>query len=50
VHPDDCERIKHGIERMVAKREGCDEKLRILKLLTELDVSGKQLQTQEWRE
>jgi PAS domain S-box-containing protein len=30
VHPDDRERIKRGIERMVAKGEGCDEKFRIL--------------------
>ena len=30
VHPDDRERIKREIERMVAKGEGCDEKFRIL--------------------
>ena len=30
VHPDDRERIKGEIERMVAKGEGCDEKFRIL--------------------
>ena len=30
VHPDDRERIKGEIERMVAKGEGCDEKFRII--------------------
>ncbi|HEY7164601.1 MAG TPA: sigma 54-interacting transcriptional regulator, partial [Candidatus Binatia bacterium] len=30
VHPDDRERIKKELERMVAKGEGCDEKFRIL--------------------
>ena len=30
VHPDDRERIKRKIERMVANGEGCDEKFRIL--------------------
>lgn len=30
VHPDDRERIKGEIERMVAKGEGCDGKYRIL--------------------
>ena len=30
VHPDDRERIKKELERMVTKGEGCDEKFRIL--------------------